>query len=86
MASLAGPVNTLGEVEAALRPGLGALPADGTGLAVGLIGMVAVDTEDAPALGAEWRRGREDLPVDLQEGRWMGGGRGRSSRPAACSR
>src|SRR5262245_21641173 len=86
MAGLAGPRHALVEVEAALRPGLGALPADGPGLAVGLVRMIAVDAEDAPELGAQWRRTREDPPVDLQERRRMGGRGGRPCRPATGSR
>jgi hypothetical protein len=86
MAGLAGPRHALVEVEAALRSGLGALPADDTGLAVGFVGMVTVDAEEASELSAELGRRREDPPVDLQEGRWMGGRRDRSRRPVAGSR
>ena len=65
MAGLAGPRHAAVEVETALRSGLGALPANGPVLAVGFVGMVAVDAEEAPELGAELGRGREDPPVDL---------------------
>ena|SRR5262245_29651268 len=85
MAGLAGPIDPLVPGEATLDGRFRALPADGPGLALGLVGMVAVDAEDAPELGAERRRGREDLPVNLQEQRRMGGRGDRSCRSAACS-
>jgi hypothetical protein len=85
MAGLAWPLYAVIEVKAALRSGLGTLPADGTGLAMGLVGMVAVDAEEAPELGAQLGWGHEDLPVNLQEVGRMGGGIARSYRPVACS-
>src|SRR5262249_6163193 len=85
MAGLAGPIDPSIPVEAARDGCLRALPADGLGLGVGVVGMVAVDTGEAPGFGAEWRWGYEDLPVDLQERGRMGGGRGRSCRPATSS-
>jgi hypothetical protein len=53
MAGLAGPIDPLIEVEAALDGRFRALQADGPGPALGLVGMVAVDAEEAPELSAE---------------------------------